>query len=319
MQDQDKSKDQLIIELEALRQRVSELEKGRVQQKPGEYAADSRHYFSTILQSMPDGFVVIDCNRGITEANEAYCRMSGYLRAELLSLNVSDIDAVEEPPVAETRKRRIIGEGSATFETCHRRKDGSVFDVEVSATYLGMADGRTVCLCRDITGRKEAEAALAKSEQRFSLAMEATKARLWDWDLLTDDVYYSPGYLAILGYASGEVPADVHTWADRIHPEDKNAAFKANMDCIENRCDDFEVEFRMQARNGEWRWIMGRGKAAGRDENGRAVRMVGIHTDITERKRRRHCDKASGTTGKSSTPPMMLFSSMTPTREPFST
>ena len=57
------------------------------------------------------------------------------------------------------------------------------------------------------------------------------------------------------------------------------------MDCIENRYDDFEVEFRMQAKNGEWRWILGRGKVACRDEQRKGHRMVGTHTDITERKR----------------------------------
>jgi PAS domain S-box-containing protein len=142
-----------------------------------------------------------------------------------------------------------------------------------------------VALGATIYRRRTAEEALRESEQRFALAMEATKDGLWDWNLCTGEVYYSPGYLAMLGYTSGEVPADASTWVERIHPGDKDAALKANTDCVENRRDDFEVEFRMQAKNGEWRWILGRGKAADRDQNGRATRIVGTHTDITDRAR----------------------------------
>ena len=135
-----------------------------------------------------------------------------------------------------------------------------------------------------ITERKQAETEIKEREERFSLAMEVTKDGLWDWDLKTGEVHYSPGYTAMLGYAPGEVPAHVGSWVDLIHPEDRDGALKANMDCVENLRDDFEVEFRMQAKSGEWRWIRGRGKAVGREPNGRAIRMVGAHTDISERK-----------------------------------
>jgi PAS domain S-box-containing protein len=131
---------------------------------------------------------------------------------------------------------------------------------------------------------KQLTCSLRKSEERFSLAMQATRDGLWDWSLSADEVYYSPGYVTMLGYAPGELPAHASSWMDRVHPEDKEAALKANMDCIENRRDGFEVEFRMQAKNGEWRWILGRGRVVSREANGRANRVVGTHTDITERK-----------------------------------
>ncbi|TVR01389.1 MAG: PAS domain S-box protein [Desulfovibrionales bacterium] len=137
----------------------------------------------------------------------------------------------------------------------------------------------------EITDRKRAEEALQESEERFRLSMEATSDGIWDWDIQTDHVYYSPGYVRMLGYELAEVPRHVRAWTDLIHPDDKQAAFKANMDCIENRVESFAVEFRMQARNGEWRWILGRGRAVERDTTGRAVRLIGTHQDITERKK----------------------------------
>ncbi len=126
---------------------------------------------------------------------------------------------------------------------------------------------------------------LRDREERFALAMEANRDGLWDWKVSTDEVYYSPGYAAMLGYSPSEVAGDVDSWVDLMHPEDREAALEANIACVENRRDDFSAEFRMRAKNGAWIWILSRGKAVARDETGQATRMIGTHTDITERKR----------------------------------
>jgi PAS domain S-box-containing protein len=138
---------------------------------------------------------------------------------------------------------------------------------------------------RMIDGLKSAEAALRESEQRFAFAMDAAKDGIWDWNIASGEVYYSPGYAAMLGFSPDETTGDIDFWKERLHPEDRSAALKANYDCLENRREDFEIEFRMRAKNGEWRWILGRGNAMVRDETGRALRMIGTHTDITERKK----------------------------------
>lgn len=139
-------------------------------------------------------------------------------------------------------------------------------------------------LIRDITDRKTMEKELRKSEERFRLAMEATRDGIWDWDVETGRVYFSPGYAAMLGYDPAEVPDDVTSWLDFIHPDDREKTYQANQDCIENRIDSFKIFFRMEHKDGFWKWIMGRGKAAARNSSGRATRMVGTHTDITELK-----------------------------------
>ena len=158
MQDEDKTKEQLITELHELRRRVAESEKDQGECKRAEHAVREReHYLRSILQTTADGFWVVDTEGKVMEANEAYCRMSGYTRAELLALRIRDIDAVEEPAEIAARIRCFIEKGSEAFETRHRRKDGSVFDVEVSATYLETGGGQFVCFCRDITERKRAE------------------------------------------------------------------------------------------------------------------------------------------------------------------
>ena len=133
-------------------------------------------------------------------------------------------------------------------------------------------------------GRKQVEDALVKSEERFQQAMEASSDGLWDWNILTGEVYFSPGYAIMLGYQPGEFGRHVNSWSNLIHPQDRDAAIEANRDCIENRTESFTTEFRMQTKTGTWRWILGRGKAVARDSSGKAIRMIGTHTDITERK-----------------------------------
>jgi PAS domain S-box-containing protein len=88
----------------------------------------------------------------------------------------------------------------------------------------------------------------------------------------------------MLGYGEDELPGHVSSWSDLIHPGDKQATLAANQQSIDGNADSFEVEFRMRAKSGDWRWILGRGKVVGRDESGKAARMVGTHTDITDRK-----------------------------------
>ncbi len=127
-------------------------------------------------------------------------------------------------------------------------------------------------------------ASLQASEQRFALAMEATQDGLWDWNVTTGEVYYNPNYWRMLGYDPNELPSRLEAWADLIHPEDRARAISVNQDCIENRCQSFEVEFRLRTKDGGWKWVLGRGRAVERDAQGRALRMVGTHVDATARK-----------------------------------
>ena len=249
----------------------------------------SEERFKLLYEKAPIAYQSLDEGGNFIEVNQAWLEVLGYTKGEVLGRNFADF---LHPDWANHFKEnfprfKAIGEVlGVEFEMV--KKDGSTILVSFRGKIGRDPNGRfkqTHCTFQDITEQRRAEEKLRESEQRFSLAMEATRDGLWDWDLQTNEVYYSPGYLAMLGYSPGEIPADASAWAERIHPEDKDAALKANIDCIEDRRDNFEVEFRMQAKNGEWRWILGRGKAAGRDENGRATRIVGTHTDITERAR----------------------------------
>lgn len=122
---------------------------------------------------------------------------------------------------------------------------------------------------------------ISLSEERFRLAMDASRDGLWDWDILTGGLYFSPGYFRMLGYEPFELSHELSAWLDRVHPDDYENALSANTECVDGLTESFAVEFRMLAKDGSWRWILCRGAAVARDAHGRALRIIGTNTDIT--------------------------------------
>lgn len=133
---------------------------------------ETEEYIRTVLNTTEDGFWVVDPDRRLAEANRAYAEMTGYTIEELSRLRIEDIDAVEQPEETAARLEKLFQTGHDRFETRHRRKDGSLFDVEVSVSLLREQD-RMVCFCRDITERKRVEAEMARElEEKRTLLRE---------------------------------------------------------------------------------------------------------------------------------------------------
>lgn len=114
-------------------------------------------------------------------------------------------------------------------------------------------------------------------------AINATGDGLWDWDAKTNEVYYSPRYLSMLGYTASEFPATLDGWIKKIHPDDVGKIVPPQLAIASSpkNGDSFECTYRMQRADGSYAWILGRGYVTRRDENGQATRIVGLHTDIS--------------------------------------
>gem|GEM_PF-1293356 len=137
---------------------------------------------------------------------------------------------------------------------------------------------------QDISEQKEIEAALLESEQRLDYAMTVKNEGIWDWNLATNETYFDDRYYTMAGYQPGDFPQDFTGWAEHVHPEDLPMARQAIEDYLKGKTGKLDIEFRFKKKDGQWMWINGRGKIFGRDEKGKPLRMVGTHTDITERK-----------------------------------
>lgn len=126
-------------------------------------------------------------------------------------------------------------------------------------------------------------AELKARAERFALVTQGTNDGIWDWDLKTDEVYFSPRWKSMLGYADDELANRLETWRRLLHPEDVEPVLTQLQAYLERRAPVYQIEIRMRHQDGSYRWISARGGALW-DAQGKAYRMTGSHTDITERK-----------------------------------
>ena len=160
--------------------------------------------FAAVLSTTTDGFWVVDDKGRLTFVNDAYCRMSGYRREELLTMTISDLEVRESPERVRQHLDRIMEEGRDRFETRHRRKDGSLIELEISVN-RSAGERMAFAFLRDITDRKVAEAALRESEERFRQVSETAQEWIWEVDRDGRYTYSSPVIATLLGYQPDEV------------------------------------------------------------------------------------------------------------------
>jgi two-component system, sensor histidine kinase len=122
------------------------------------------------------------------------------------------------------------------------------------------------------------------SRELVRLITQSTNDGIWDWNLETAEVYYSPRWLELVGYLPGELPGDIDTFVKLLHPDDRENAERTIAEYLAGTRPEYRNEFRLLHKDGSWRWIFTHG-AALRDSTGRAVRLAGTHTDITDRVR----------------------------------
>jgi PAS domain S-box-containing protein len=243
-----------------------------------------------VVDTAVDGIIATDERGTIATVNPAVQRLFGYAPEELIGRNVRVL--MPEPYRAEhdgylkryrrTGERRIIGIGR---EVTGRRKDGSVFPIELTVAEARI-DGKRLFtgILRDVSERKQHEAALAESAARLRLALQAARKGMWEWKLRTGHVLWDARVYELLGLpvAVGEVA--VALFFDRVHPEDRPGLQDGLARAIRSG-EDFAQEFRVILPDGSMRWLASSGRVLRDAHDGQPARMLGVIWDVSERKR----------------------------------
>lgn len=247
---------------------------------------ESEEKYKTITDSTTDIIFIVDKTGKHLYFNEQVEHILGYKRDALIGRNFSEFVPLKELP-------RYLGQLSNAFLTKELKhfktqiyhSDGHLVDVEINGKLIrqkGELVGEGTI--KDISEQVKAEAALRKSEERFSLAMDAANDGLWDWDLAAATIYFSPGCYRMLGYEPNAFESTWGKWEKLIHPDDLDVVLKYINNYREGIENNNSIEFRAGTKDKKWCWIFSRGKIVERGAKGEVVRVIGTHVDITKQK-----------------------------------
>jgi len=200
---------------------------------------------------------------------------------------VKDVIFPEDwPAVEENMRKRIEGElGSLHYEFRVVTKNKEVKNAEVySSRTIYRGKPTIIGTYLDITERKQIENALRESEARWQFALEGSGDGVWDWDAASNHVFFSARWKAMLGYAEQEIGNTLDEWDRRVHPDDKAGVYADLERHFRHETAHYENEHRVLCKDGSYKWILDRGKVIEWAQDGRPTRMIGTHTDITDRK-----------------------------------
>ena len=243
--------------------------------------------FRAALDISADAISLVDAeSMRFIDINDAALRNLGYQRHELLGQPLTTVipDRSLEDLRAAYDRLLQSPEGSELQQMRHRRKDGSLVPMEVTRRVLRTGEGTYIIgIARDLTERLRNEERLRSSHERFEIVSRATNDVVWDWNLVTNQVWWNDNFQKLFGYASQEVGAYADSWLSRIHPEDLPRV-KSEIDhVLATGGKAWAGEYRFLCKDGSYIDVYDRGLVM-HDAGGRAVRMIGAMMDISERK-----------------------------------
>jgi len=245
-----------------------------------------------MLNSAFDSFTlamaITDIDGHIKWVNPAFAILTGYNTNEVIGKFPSILKSGKQDDDFYQGFWQTILSGKVwSGELINKRKDGSLYYEEETITPVFNEKGEIsnfITIKIDISHRREIEEALRLSEQRWQFALEGSGDGIWDWDVISNEVFYSKQWKAMLGFGNDEIGDTRDEWVNLIHPDDRERSFADLESHFNGETDIYVSEHRMLCKDGSYKWILDRGKTIEWLEKGVPLRVIGTHTDITQRK-----------------------------------
>jgi PAS domain S-box-containing protein len=271
--------------------------------EPPEYQRIEQELFwkEILLQTMADTstlafFVVDNRNDDILYFNHRFCEIWGieHLESRMQRGDLKNNDIIPDciPLIADLsafiesckplqcEENRIVVEDEINFtdKRIIRRFSSQIRDAQ--DRYFGR-----LYIFEDITARKQIEYALQISNERNQYAFVGSGDGIWDWDIPTNQVLFTPQWKAMLGFEDSEIRDDLSEWDSRIHPDDRDGAYVDVGKHLRGETEQYVNEHRLRCKDGTYKWILDRGQIVSRAADGSPLRFIGTHVDISDRKK----------------------------------
>ncbi|MDH5717093.1 MAG: PAS domain S-box protein [Spirochaetia bacterium] len=243
--------------------------------------------FEFIINHFEESIYIIDLNNKVKFANKNFYKLMGKRNENIIGEDINNI-------LYQSTNKIIC----KIFGVDNDKKDKSIIiekdelenpldmPIKVTRTNIRKNDDKIICILikiQDLTMQRQKEQELIKNKERYELAINGTDAGVWDRDIITKEIYFSPRWKEILGYKDHEIKNDSKEWLSRIHPEDFGKVYKTMSSHLFGEREFYSTEYRMLHKDGTYRWIQAKGKAV-RNKEGKLIRFSGSHQEITEKK-----------------------------------
>lgn len=254
----------------------------QVSQRLMEAMASLKSRYETMLARLHEMVAITDPAGTLLYLNPAWKKCLGYKIEESLGNNLFDYVSRNCRATAEDLFFNVDQEHERGTKIRFMRQDGRDMWIEMRVSDMPEEESR-MCLMVDVTEQITREQAIRDGEERLSLAMSATGESLWDWDCVSNKVRHNHKWCQMLGLDDGFLKHDLSRFVEHIHVSDRAAVMERIQNCLAGR-GAYISEHRMQRTDGSYIWVLDRGDVVVRDQSGKALRMVGSFTDVSERK-----------------------------------